>query len=232
MSQFPDPSDEALGRRLSAELPRYTAPSGLRHRLTPAAVPERRRPWWLAPAFAAAATALMLSLFFVPMLPRIVPADPAQRLVRAVVAEHTRVVLWGARRPDIVPASIPWLTQETGIDLSSVFVGDDRLELQGAEPVYLDQRRGVAVHYKDGEGHLVTYIVLPAPGLTVPERERVKIDRFRPALVHDNSHAVWLWKQGELACFLVADMVSDEELAQFKEYFVRVRSATEPVRAY
>lgn len=232
MSRFPDPSDEALGRRLSSELPRHAAPPGLRHRLSRAMTPERRRPAWLAPAFAAAAMALALGLFFVPMLPRITPVDPAQRLVRAVVAEHTRVVLWGARHPDIVPASIPWLTQETGIGLASVFAGDDRLELQGAEPVYLDQRRGVAVHYRDGEGHLITYIVLPAPALTVPERDRVKIDRFRPALLHDNGYSVWLWKQGELACFIVADMVSEDELTRFKEYFVRVRSSTEPVRAY
>jgi hypothetical protein len=232
MTEFSDLSDEGLGRRLAAELPRHPAPAHLRRQLAREAAPGRRRPAWFAPALAAAATALALGLVFVPLLPRAVPVDPAQRLVRAVVAEHTRVVLWGARRPDIVPTALPWLTQETGIGLTSVFVGDDRLSLLGAEPVYLDQRKGIAVYYRDVDGHDVTYLVLPEPGLVMPERERVKIDRFRPALLRDDGYSVWLWKHGDLACFLVADLVSQDDLERFKEYFVRVRTATEPVRAF
>jgi len=161
-----------------------------------------------------------------------VPADPAERLARIVVAEHTRAVMWGARRPDILPASLPWLTQETGIVLSKVFAGDDQLALVAAEPVFLDQRRGLAVHYRDADGHQVTYVVLPAPGLPIADRQRVKIDRFRPALVHDNGFAAWVWKQGDLACFLVSDMVSTSDVDRFKDYFVRVRLATEPIPAY
>jgi len=41
-----------------------------------------------------------------------------------------------------------------------------------------------------------------------------------------------VWKHGDLACFLVSDMVSEAELETFKDYFVRVRTATEPVPAY
>jgi hypothetical protein len=181
---------------------------------------------------AAAATALVLGLVFVPLLPRVVPPEPTQRLVRAVVAEHVRAAMWGARRPDVVPTALPWLTQETGIALRSVFAGDDQLTLLGAEPVYLDQRRGLAVHYRDADGHHVTYVVLPAPTLAVPDRQRRQVDRWRPALLHDNGFSVWLWKQGELACFLVSDMVSETDLARFRDYFVRVRSATEPAPAY
>jgi hypothetical protein len=229
--RYSELSDEALGRRLATELPRYAAPPGLRARLR-AALPSERRPGWWMPALAAAATALALVLGFVPLLPRIVPAEPTQRLVRAVVAEHVRAAMWGARRPDVVPAALPWLTQETGIALRSVFAGDDQLTLLGAEPVYLDQRRGLAVHYRDADGHHVTYIVLPAPGLPVPDRQRRQVDRWRPALLHDSGFSVWLWKHGDLACFLVSDMVSETDLARFRDYFVRVRSATEPVPAW
>src|ERR671918_110860 len=48
-------------------------------------------------AFAAAATTLVLVLAFLPLLPRFLPTDPAQGLVRSVVAEHERALLWGAR---------------------------------------------------------------------------------------------------------------------------------------
>jgi hypothetical protein len=231
--QPPDFSDEALSRRLLSELPRHQAPPRLRAMVAGAGAPASRQGWWMAPALASAATALILILFFVPLLPRMAPPDPVLRLTRAVVAEHTRAVMWGARRPDIIPAASAWLTQESGIGLAKVFGGDDRLTLLEAEPVYLEQHRGVAVHYRDVDGHRVTYVTLPAPsGWALPERQRVRIDRWRPALMNDSGFSVWVWKQGDLACFLVSDMVSEADLQSFKDYFVRVRSATEPVPAY
>jgi hypothetical protein len=234
MSERPgDLSDEGLGRRLAGELPRYAAPARLRAAIAEAATPQAPRAPWFAAALAAAATALVLLLAFVPLLPRIVPADPTQRLVRAVVAEHTRALMWGARRPEIIPTALPWLTQESGIELRSVFAGDDRLVFTGAEPVYLEGRRGVAVYYRDGDGHLVTYVTLPAaPGFAVPDRARVPIrDRFRPALMTDSGFNVWVWRQKDLACFIIADMVSEADLERFKDYFVRLRLATEPYPA-
>jgi hypothetical protein len=168
-----------------------------------------------------------------PVLPRIVPADPVQQVVRAVVNEHSRALMWGARQPQILPAGLPWLTQETGIDLRRAFAGDDRLSLVGAEPVYLTRQRGLAVHYRDVDGHLVSYIVLPAErSFTVVERDRVAIDRFRPMLARDSGFVTWVWRQGDVACFLVSDMVSQDDLERFKDYFVRVRVATEPTIAY
>jgi hypothetical protein len=230
--QIPDSSDEALGRRLATELPRYPAPPGLRSAIMAGSTPAPARAWWFAPALSAAATALMLILFFLPLLPRVAPADPVERLTRAVVAEHERAVMWGARRPDVIPTALPWLAQETGIGLSSVFSGDDRLTLLEAEPIYLEQRRGLAVHYRDADGHRVTYVVLPAPGLVTPERRRQKVDRWRPALLHDSGFSVWMWKQRDLAVFIVSDMVSQTDHERFKDYFVRLRAATEPVLAY
>jgi len=226
------PDDEALGRRLASELPRYTAPARLRVSLVQA-TDRPRRPMWLGPLVAAAATALALVLFMLPVLPRIVPADPVQQVVRAVVNEHSRALMWGARQPQILPAGLPWLTQETGIDLRRAFAGDDRLSLVSAEPVYLTRQRGLAVHYRDVDGHLVSYIVLPAErSFTVAERDRVAIDRFRPMLARDSGFVTWVWRQGDVACFLVSDMVSQDDLERFKDYFVRVRVATEPTIAY
>jgi hypothetical protein len=225
-------SDEALGRALATDLPRYRAPGRLRAAIIEATGPRRTGGWWLAPALAAAATALVLVLFFAPLLPRIVPADPVQRLTHAVISEHARALMWGARGGDVVPAVLPWLAQETGIALSTVFAGDDRVAFLAAEPVYLDQRRGVALHYRDTDGHQVSYVVLPAPELRMPERERVRVQHgdkvWRPALLHESGFSVWFWKQGELACFIVSDMVSETDTGQFKDYFVRLRTATEP----
>lgn len=229
----PEPSDEILGQRLAAELPRYTAPPRLRAAILEAAAPPARRLSWLAPLLAASATALVLMLLGAQLLPRAGTLDATQTLVRAVVNEHSRAVMWGARRPEIVPAASPELEEESGVVLRRAFAGDDRLTFVAGEPVYLNRTRGVALHYRDADGHLVTYIALPAPKLIVPDRQRIAIDRFRPALVRDSTgFASWVWKQGDLACFLVSDMVSPGELEQFKDYFVRVRTGTEPAPAY
>jgi anti-sigma factor RsiW len=230
--RFDESTDEVLSRRLAGELPRYTAPAHLRVTIVDAATPPPRRPAWLAPLLSAAATAMLLALVVLPVLPRSVPSDPTQRYVRAVVSEHSRTLMWGARHGEILPTALPWLTQESGIAFPKVFVGDDRLEFITAEPVYLERQRGVAIHYRDVDGHMLTYIALPAPGLTVPDPARMQVDRWRPALLRDSGFAAWVWKQGEVGCFLVSDMVSTDDVERFKEYFRRVRATTEPVPAY
>lgn len=222
--RWPEMSDDDLGRELGTGLARYAAPSGLRTRVLAAARPERRQPAWLAPTLAALATAAVFVLFVIPTLPRATESDTVQRLVNAVVAEHTRMLLWGARRPDIVPAA----AEEGGIRLVRAFIGDDRLTFMSAEPVYLDWRRGIALHYRDTDEHDVTYVVLPASGMPVPERDRMQVGQFRPALVRTSGFATWVWKQGDLGCFLVSDLMAESDLSTFKDYFVRVRTATEP----
>lgn len=230
--RVPDP-DEQLGRRLAAELPRHTAPASLRVAIIEAYQPSRsRRPAWLSPLLAAAATAMVLAMFMLPVLPRIQPSDPVDQMVRAVVSEHSRALMWGSRQSQVIPAALPWLQAQSGIGLTSAFVGDDRLSFVSAEPVYLLRQRGLAVHYRDTDGHLVTYIALPADDLKVPDRARIQIDRFRPALVKDSGFVTWVWRQRDVACFLVSDMVSADDLERFKDYFVRVRASTEPSLAY
>jgi hypothetical protein len=233
MSERVPDADEQLGRRLAAELPRYTAPASLRVAIVEAHRPSTsRRPAWLSPLLAAAATAMVLAMFMLPVLPRIQPSDPVDQMVRAVVSEHSRALMWGARQSQVIPTALPWLQAQSGIGLSSAFVGDDMLTFVSAEPVYLLRQRGLAVHYRDVDGHLVTYIALPAEDLKVPDRERVQIDRYRPALVKDSGFVTWVWRQRDVACFLVSDMVSIDDLERFKDYFVRVRVATEPSLAY
>jgi len=227
-----DPIDDGLGQRLRSELHRYQAPPRLRVSILEAASPPSRRVAWLPPVLSACATALVLILFATPLLPRLTPVDPLQRMTRAVINEHSRALMWGARQPQILPAAQPWLTRESGIGLSRAFVGDDRLGFIGAEPVYLERERGVALHYRDIDGHLVSYLALPARGVVMPERQRTPIGRWRPVLARDNGFATLVWKQGDVACFLVSDMVSVADLERFKDYFVRVRTATEPFPAY
>ena len=229
--RFDESSDEMLERRLAGELPRYIAPPRLRVSIVES-VPRPRRAAWLTPLVTAAATVMALALIALPVIPRITPADPVDRYVRAVVSEHARALMWGPRHGEVLPAALPWLTEQSGIGPSQVFVGDERLTFVSAEPVYLERQRGVAIHYRDEDGHMVTYIALPAAGLTVPDRDRVQVDRYRPALVRDSGFAAWVWKSGDVACFLVSDMVSADDVERFKEYFVRVRTSIEPVPAY
>jgi hypothetical protein len=229
---YDDLSDEQLGRRLAADLPRHTAPLHLRRAILASTTPRPARIPWLMPAVSAMATALVVLLFVVPTLPRIVPPNPTDRLVRAVVSEHTRTLMWGARGGEVVTAAVPDLSRAAGVSLNRMFVGDDRLTFVGAEPVYVDRHRGIAIHYRDVDGHLVTYMAVPAQGIAVPDRERVQIDRWRPALLRDSGFAAWLWRQGDIACLIVSDMVSETERDKFKDYFVRLRLATEPISAY
>ena len=231
MSEPHDLSDEILSRRLAGELPRYAAPDHLRARILGAAR-ERSRPGWMAPALAALATAALVVLVLLPLLPAGTRPDSLQRLTRAVVSEHSRAVLWGARSATIIPTGSPWLTQQSGIALARVFAGDDTLWLVNAEPVYLERERGVALHYRDHSGHFLTYVALPAPTLKLPERARVSVGSWRPVLLQDAGFATWVWRHGDLVCFLVSDMVGTDETERFKEYFVRVRAATEPFLAY
>jgi hypothetical protein len=198
-----DPSDEALSRRLQSELPRHAAPDHLRAAILSAAR-KRSRPVWLAPALAALATAALVLLFLLPVLPASNRADPVQRLARAVVSEHSRALMWGARSSTIMPTGSSWLTQESGIALAPVFAGDDTLWLVNAEPVYLERERGVALHYRDRAGHFLDLRGPARPGPAPRPSARVSVGNWRPVLLQDAGFAAWVWRHGDLAVrFLV-----------------------------
>ena len=216
-----DWSDEQLGRRLATELPRHTAPSHLRAAVARAAGRVGSRPTWRLPVFASMATAMAAALLFITVLPRSGFDEPLERVTRGVVAEHARTILWGSR-------TVLNVDEQAGVRLARRFNGDERLNFINAEPIYIDRRLGIALHYRDVDDHLITYVVLPGHGLSVPDRKRVQVDRFRPGVWEDGGFATIAWKQDDFMCLLVSDMVSPTDLARFKQYFLTLRSNTEP----
>jgi anti-sigma factor RsiW len=228
--------DDALRRLLKERLPRFPPPSHLRAAIVMAADRETpRRGWgalWMPPAAAAAAMALVMLLWIAPSLPTTTPGDPVRLLAHAVISDHARTILWGESRADVVPAVLPRAMEESGVALSWVFAGDDVIQLVNAQPTYLEGRRGIELTYRDADGHAVTYIVLPAGPLALPERGRVQIERWRPLVRTEGGFSFIIWKQQNLLCLLVSDLVSDADLAKLKQYFVKVRSSTEPYQVY
>lgn len=228
--------DGEIGRLLREWLPRHPAPPVLRAAVVQALIPDRpRQPWWapwLPAASSAVATALIMLLYLAPSLPTAPGADPVQLVTRAVLAEHARNTFWGETRSDVVPVALPWAMEESGVALSWVFTGDQDIQLIDAKPTYLEGRRGIELTYLDATGHTVTYIIVPGGSVTLPERGRVQIDRWRPVVKRENGFSLILWRQQGLLCVLVSDLVSDDDLTRFKQYFVKVRSSTEPYAVY
>jgi hypothetical protein len=224
-----DPGEEARFRRLLAErLPRHSPPPRLRATILQAAAPPRRA-FWVAPALSALATAMVLALVALPLLPRAVEPDPLRPLVSAVLSEHARSLMWGEARPEAVPATLPRVMEQTGIGLSWLFEGDDEIQLINVEPLVIEGRRALALTYKDTEGHTLTYTLLPGAGMTLPKQGRVKIDGFQPLLTQIDGWSIFVWKQKDLACFLISDLVSEQDLARFKQVFLKIRRGTEPL---
>jgi hypothetical protein len=228
--------DGEIGRLLRERLPRHPAPPVLRAAVVQALMPERpRQPWaalWLPPSLSAVATALIMLLYLAPSLPSAPGADPVQLVTRAVLAEHARNTFWGENRSDVVPVALPRAMEESGVALSWVFTGDEDIQLINAKPTYLEGRRGIELAYQDTAGHTVTYIIVPGGSVTLPERGRVQIDRWRPVVRTENGFSLILWRQQGLLCVMVSDLVSDDDLSRFKRYFVKVRSSTEPYAVY
>ena len=229
--------DGGIGRLLRERLPRHPAPPVLRAAVVEALMPGRpRQPWWvlwLPPAFSAVATAMIMLLYLAPSLPSAPGSDPVHLVTRAVLAEYARSVFWGENRSDVVPAALPQAMQESGIALSWVFTGDEDIQLINAKPTYLEGRRGIELTYQDVSGHTVAYIIVPGGSVNLPaDRGRVQIDRWRPVVRKENGFSLILWRQQGMLCVMVSDLVSDDDLARFKQYFVKVRSSTEPYAVY
>ncbi|HZP37443.1 MAG TPA: hypothetical protein VFE48_13245 [Methylomirabilota bacterium] len=228
--------DGGVGRMLREHLTRHPASPMLRAAVREALEPRAARPpWWMlwgGPAAAAVATALVMLLWIAPRLPTAPAGDSAQFVVRAVLAEHARNIFWGEARSDVVPAALPRAMEESGVSLNWVFTGDDEIRLVNAQPTYLDGRRGIELTYQDTAGHTVTYVIVPGGNLVLPERGRVQIGRWRPLVRKEDGFSLILWRQQSLLCVLASDLVSDEDLGRFKEYFVKVRSSTEPYVTY
>jgi hypothetical protein len=72
--------------------------------------------------------------------------------------------------------------EESGVALNWVFTGDEDIQLVNAKPTYLEGRRGNELAYQDAAGHTVTYVIVPGGTVTLPERGRVQIDRWKPVV--------------------------------------------------
>ncbi len=227
--------DDPVGRSLRERLPRHPAPRGLRPAIVRAAAPgavPRAPAWWLGAGLASAATAMVAFLLLLPLLPAAAPPDPLAPVARAAVSEHARFVSWGEAREDVVPAALPWAMRESGVALSWVFAGDDSLQLVNAQPTYLDGRRAIVLAYRAADGEVVTYLMVPAGSFALPEHGRVQIDRYRPLLRQHEGASLIVWRQQGVLCVLVAGLVSRDDLARFKQYFLKVRASTEPIAIY
>jgi hypothetical protein len=229
--------DRLVDRALRERLGRYPASPRLRASLLRAleaeAAPPRWGANWLAPAVSALATAVVMLLWVAGGLPTALPGDPLRDLTRAVVTEHARTLSWTDAQPDVVPATLPRVMDESGIILNLVFTGDSDLRLVNAHPTYVEGHRGLSLAYQDTHGHGVTYVIFPgAVTVALPEQERVKIETWRPVVRKESGFSLIMWKQQGLFCVLVADLVSDDDLARLKQYFVKVRSATDLYQRY
>jgi anti-sigma factor RsiW len=231
-----DGEDARLERLLKERLPRHAAPAHLRSAIIQAVSAEApRKGWarqWLPPLVSALAMAMVMLLWLAPSLPSTRTADPIRLLANALVSEYARAVLWGESRADVVPAALPHAMEESGVELNWVFSGDQEIQLVNAQATYLEGRRGIELAYRDRDGHTVSYVVLPAATLALPERGRVQIERWRPLVHKEGGFSFIIWKQRELLCAMVSDLVSTRDLDKFKHYFVKIRSSTEPYAVY
>jgi hypothetical protein len=78
----------------------------------------------------------------------------------------------------------------------------------------------------------MTYVIVPGGTVTLPERGRVQIDRWRPVVKKENGFSLIIWRQQGLLCVMASDLVSEQDLARFKQYFVKIRSSSEPYVVY
>jgi len=229
-----DADDGGIGRLLRERLPRHPAPATLRAAVVEAVEPRRQERWtwatgWLAPASAALATAMVM-LLWLPTLDTPRSLDPLRGLARAMVTEHERTLSWAEEEPEAVQTALPDVIDQSGIAVTSLFKGDDELQMTSAQPTYVEGHRGLSLGYVDSEGHALTYVIVPGGQIALPSSGRQEqIDRWR-ALVRtdkDSGFTVIMWKQQGQLCALVAALVSEDDVDTLKDYFVRVREATD-----
>jgi hypothetical protein len=225
-----EPGDAEMTRLLRDRLTRHPAPPAFRASLLRALEPAPPRRWWtpwFTPALSALATAMVMLLLMAQSLPSWPTTDPLQPLARAVITEHARTLSWGHSEPEVVSAALPRIMDESGVVLKLIFLGDEQLRLMGAHPTYLEGHRGISLGYEAHDGHSVTYVMIPGGAVTLPDRGRVQIDRWRPLVRREEGFSLILWKQQGLLCALISDLVSDDDLARLKQYFVKLRASTE-----
>ena len=84
--------EQALGDLLRTRLPCYSAPASLVREIRIAR--RGTRVWWPQATAAAFATALVMVLLFLPLLPRRSNHEGFQSVLPALIDEHIRTILW------------------------------------------------------------------------------------------------------------------------------------------
>jgi len=136
------------------------------------------------------ATAVVMIFWMAGGLPTGLTGDPLRDLTRAVVTEHARTLSWSDAQPDVVPATLPRVMDESGVVLNLVFTGDSDIRLINAHPTYVEGHRGLSLAYQDARGHGVTYVIFPgAVTVALPESERVKTCLWM---------SMWTWLSSEV----------------------------------
>jgi len=218
--------EQALSRRLR-DVARYPSPAHLRARITQqlegrtwTGIPRLVTWRWLAASavvlLAVAASALVLTR-----------RDPLRTFIPEATRKHREMVvqheLFGF--PDVGPggaAELPRLVSEQlGLPITSLFLGDSDLIFMGARPLVAGDRRGIVIVYADHYGWVSSLQCISAPEIEVPKRNTLQVETFHPYHTRVDSLRVLVWKQEEMACFLVA-RAGDQELA---DLFLKVRRA-------
>jgi hypothetical protein len=218
--------EQALSRRLR-DVARYPSPAHLRARITQqlegktwTGIPRLVTWRWLAASavvlLAVAASALVLTR-----------RDPLRTFIPEATRNHREMVmqheLFGF--PDVGPwgaAELPRLLSEwLGLPVTSLFLGDSELVLMGARPLLVRDRKGMVLLYADRHGWASSLQCVSAPEIQVPKRNGLQVESFHPYHTQVGSLQVLVWKQEEMACFLVA-VAGDQELT---DLFLKVRRA-------
>jgi anti-sigma factor RsiW len=209
-------AERALSEVLETKLSRYAAPVALRRRIAagwPASAPRAaapRRPWRPVQGIAFAAALSAAVAVVVGSATTVVVTDRSEaRLVEGeAVNDHLRV-LGGAPLAQVTGGLHevkPWFGGKLDFAPSVGFAGSSEFPLQGGavEP-FLDRRAAVFVYKR--RLHTASLFVVPAEGLSFPERVRTRTVRgFNLAL----------WRSGDQGYALVSDL-SVSELTELQK---------------
>lgn len=218
--------EQALSRRLR-EVARYRSSAALRAQIERQLEGKAsiRIPSWVRWRWVAAAAVLLLAVAASMMV--LTRRDPLRTSIREATQKHREMVLKqelsafhdvGAGGSGELPRQV---SEQLGLPVTSLFLGDSELALMNARPVVAGDRKGVALLYTDRHGSASSLQCVSAPEIKVPKKNGLQVESFHPYHTQIDSLQVLVWKQEGMACFLVAD-AGDQELA---DLFLKVRKA-------
>jgi hypothetical protein len=113
------------------------------------------------------------------------------------------------------------LSKQLGLPVTSLFLGDSELVLMAARPLLVRDRKGMVLLYADRHGVVSSLLLVSARDIEIPKGSRLQFGTFRPYHTQADSLRILVWKQEEMACFLVAQ-AGDRQLG---DLFLKIRKA-------